>query len=152
MIGGELGVRTGPRLDLVATGDVVRFRDDATPNRVRLGLEAAVGFQGVRVPLCATAAAALTTLGDLRVLSIPVGIAAGWVQPVGDGFRVLSHVEPRMGYRRASLDGFYRVTTPFSIVGGAGVGRGRWYGGVAVEWTSAERRRWLVGLDAAVGF
>lgn len=153
LAGVELGVRAGGWVTAVAQGDLVRFGDGQTPDRRRASLGVVVGSPHTRIPLCLTVSGTITTLGELTVVSVPIGVATGWEAPVAGGStRIRARLEPRLSYRRTSFWEFHRVTTPFSLVGGSGLTRGRLYGGIEFEWMPAEGGDWAVGIRAAIGF
>lgn len=131
--------------------DRTRFAEPDTPDRHRVGLGVTLP-EVAGVPLCATASATHATLGDLDVWYLPVGLALGVDLPlVAHGVRVRSYVEPRLGWRQATLLGFRMTKVSGSVVAGSGLTRGRVYGGVAVEWLPAERSHWATGVRLAVG-
>lgn len=152
LLGAEAGMRVGKRVTATAQIDRARFPGGATPDRNRTRLGLALANPGWSVPVCLTLSGARTTLGDLAVLSVPIGVASGLEVPLGKGgFRVISHIEPRLAYRRASLLGFHRVSTAFSLATGSGLTRGRAYGGITFEWTPAEGSTWATGVRLAAG-
>jgi hypothetical protein len=92
-------------------------------------------------------------MGDLTVLTVPVGVAAAWEVPLsGRGTLLVTRIEPRLAYQRAMLAEFYRVTAPFSMIGGSGVTRGRWSGGIEFEWTPEDAQRWAAGFRVIMAF
>lgn len=150
--GAEAGVRIGGRVTVRAEADRAPF-DAPTPARTRVRTGLVVASRNVSLPVCLSGSVAITTIGELTVLAIPVGIVTGWAIPVaGTATRWSSRLEPRMAYRRASLAGFHSVSAAASVVGGTGLSRGRVYGGFDFEWLPAEARSWAIGLRAAVGF
>ena len=154
LFGMDAGGRISGGVTIRAQGDHVAF-DDLTPNRNRGLLGVVVGSRSSNLPVCFTASAMITKLGDLTVLTLPIGIAAGWEVPFqGKGGRSswTSYVEPRLAYRRATLKGFHDTSAPFSMLGGSGFNLGRMYAGADVEWLPSESHSWSVGLRAAVGF
>src|ERR1041385_8678069 len=153
LFGADAGFRVGSSVTIRAQGDHVAF-DDQTPNRNRGLVGVVLGSRSSKLPVCFTASAMLTKLGDLSVLTLPVGIAAGWEVPFQGKGRSswTSYVEPRLAYRRATLKGFHDTSAPFSMLGGSGFNLGRMYAGADVEWLPSESHSWSVGLRAAVGF
>jgi hypothetical protein len=151
LVGLEVGVRAGSRLTLRGEADQVRF-EDPTPSRRRAQAGVVVGLVGGRLPVCLTGSGMITKMGDLTVLSVPFGVVTAWSAALGTGgSRLTSYLEPRLSYRRASLGEFYNVSVPFSLTGGTGLGVGRIYGGIHVEWTPNESRGWAAGVRAAFG-
>lgn len=152
LVGAELGVRVGRWVTVRAEADLVRL-DEPTPARRRARAGVSVGSRESPLPVCLTVSGVLTRMGDLTILTIPIGIVAGWGIPLGWGRSSLtSYLEPRLAYRRAWLAGFHSVSAPFSLVGGSGLSLGRVYGGVDFEWAPDEGRSWAAGLRAAIGF
>ena len=163
LFGGEVGYRSGGAATFRAQIDRVGF-DDKTPTRRRGQLGVLVDGQSWKLPVCFTASATLTKLGDLTVVTLPIGVAAGYEIPFkarakgqaapkpGTGASLISYIEPRLAYRRASLNGFRDYSVPFQMVAGSGISWRKMFGGVDFEWSPSESRTWAVGLRAAVGF
>ncbi|HEV8358629.1 MAG TPA: hypothetical protein VGQ17_17890 [Gemmatimonadales bacterium] len=163
LFGGEAGWRTGGAVIARAQIDRVGF-DDKTPSRRRGQIGVLVDGQTWKLPVCFTASATLTKLGDLTVVTLPIGVAAGYEVPFkarakgeaapkpGTGASLISYIEPRLAYRRATLNGFRDVSVPFQLIAGSGISWRRLFGGVDFEWSPSESRTWAVGLRAAVGF
>ncbi|PYP40025.1 MAG: hypothetical protein DMD43_09415 [Gemmatimonadetes bacterium] len=154
LFGADAGGRITGAVTVRAQGDRMAFGDQ-TPTRYRGLIGVVVGRRSWSAPVCFTASARLTRLGDLSVVTLPIGIAAGWEVPFqgkGGGSSWTSYVEPRVAYRRATLKGFHDTSAPFSMVGGSGFNLGRVYAGADAEWSPSESHSWAVGLRAAVGF
>lgn len=152
LAGAEVGLRVGRWLTARAEADLVRF-DEQSPARRRARAGVVVGSRQWPVPVCVTALGSITKMGDLSIVSVPIGIAVGWEMPLtGGSSNLTSYLEPRLAYRRASLVGFHSVSAPFSLAGGAGFGRGRMHVGADFEWEPAEGRFWAAGLRVAAGF
>ncbi len=152
LFGAEAAMRIGDRTTMRAEADFAPF-DDPTPARTRGRAGLVAASRNVALPVCLSASVALTKLGDLTVLAIPIGLVVGWVVPISGGRSSwTSRLEPRVAYRRASLNEFRDVSAAVSVIGGSGLSRGGVYGGVDFEWLPAEGRNWAVGIRAAVGF
>jgi hypothetical protein len=159
LVGADAGVRVADAVAVRAQVDQVTF-DDLTPTRNRGAFGVVVGSRSWKLPVCFTGSAMLTKLGDLSVVTLPIGISAGWDIPLaaggksknGGGASLTTYVEPRLAYRRGSIKGFHDVSAPFSMLGGSGISGGRLYGGVDFEWSPSESHTWSVGLRAAIGF
>ena len=112
LVGAELGVRVGRSVATRVDVDLVRF-DGQTPARRRTRAGVVVGRREWPVPVCFTTSGAITQVGDLSILSIPIGIAAAWKMPLAsDGSTWTAFIEPRLAYRRAALLGFRSVSMP----------------------------------------
>src|SRR5919108_872708 len=74
--------------------------------------------------LCVTAAPEHVWIGDLKVLHLPVGLvlATEW-QSASGKWRIVPHVEPRFGYRRAVVEGFSQSSAAISLQLGATAAR-----------------------------
>jgi hypothetical protein len=163
LLGAEGGWRTGEMVTARAQIDRVGF-DDKTPSRRRGQIGVLVDGKSWKLPVCFTASATLTKLGDLTVVTLPIGVAAGYELPFqarakggaapkpGTGASLISYIEPRLAYRRATLDGFRDISVPFQMIAGSGISWRRLFGGIDFEWSPSESRTWAVGLRAAVGF
>lgn len=151
-VGAEGGMRLGNRIAVRAEADRAPF-DDPTPARTRVRTGVVVASRNGALPVCLSGSIAITRLGELTVLAVPIGIVTGFAIPLAEsGTSWTSRLEPRLAYRRASLAGFNRVSAAASVVGGSGLSRGRMYAGFDFEWLPAEARSWAVGVRAAVGF
>ena len=163
LFAGEAGWRTGGTVIARAQIDRVGF-DDKTPSRRRGQIGVLVDGKSWKLPVCFTASATLTKLGDLTVVTLPIGVAAGYELPFqarakggaapkpGTGASLISYIEPRLAYRRATLNGFRDISVPFQMIAGSGISWRRLFGGIDFEWSPSESRTWAVGLRAAVGF
>jgi hypothetical protein len=169
LFGAEGGWRTGEMVTARAQIDRVGF-DDQTPTRMRVQAGVLVRDASWQFPACFTGSVRYTHLGELDILTVPIGVTVGWEVPLGaratggagpgaaagaaSGAKpsLISHIEPRLAYRRSTLKGFHDVSLPFSVVGGSGVSWRRMYGGIDLEWSPSESHTWSFGLRAAVGF
>ncbi len=152
LVGAEAGMRMSSRISIRAETDFAPV-DHPTPARTRVRAGVVVASRNLALPVCLSGSVVFTTLGELTVLAVPIGIVTGWAIPLaGSRTSWTSRLEPRLAYRRASLAGFHSVSAAASVVGGSGLSRGRVYGGFDFEWLPAEARSWAVGLRAAVGF
>lgn len=151
LIGADVGVRAGGWVTIRAEGDFVQF-DQPTPDRKRAQAGVVIGKDASSLPICLSASSGVTRMGDLTILSIPIGIVAGWTARLGSSQSSLTtSLEPRVAYRRATVLGFHDVSMPFTVAGESGVSRGRVYGGIHVEWEPSDSHGWAVGLRAVFG-
>ncbi|HEY6209295.1 MAG TPA: hypothetical protein VIW28_09555 [Gemmatimonadales bacterium] len=163
LFGADAGWRIGNVVTARAQVDRVGF-DNQTPTRRRGQVGVLVDEHKWRLPVCFTGSVMFTRLGDLSVVTVPIGVSAGYEVPFkarakgaaaparGTGASLLSFIEPRVAYRRSSIGGFHEVTEPFSLLAGSGISWRGMFGGVDFEWSPSESRTWSVGLRAAVGF
>jgi hypothetical protein len=168
LFGGEAGWRAGQTVTARAMVDRVGF-DQQTPTRMRVQGGVLLRNPQWRFPACFTGSIVYTHLGELNILTLPIGVSAGWQVPLSAsskapgtpaaagatpaaGPALTSYIEPRVAYRRATIKGFHDVSIPFSLLGGSGISFGRMYGGLDVEWSPSESKQWAFGLRAAVGF
>jgi hypothetical protein len=81
--------------------------------------------------LCVTAAPEHVWVGDLKVLHIPVGLVVSteWQSPSGT-WRVVPHVEPRLGYRRGMIEGFSHSSGAIALRLGVTGAIDRYFGGI----------------------
>jgi len=136
--GGAVSYQLGAPLALSAGYHRTRYDgSDAAVSSLRGG----VSVQGasfddvgaVHVAICAAAGAARDRVGDLTILSVPVGVAAGLALPLAPRTHAVLHVEPRVVFTRREVAGFSRSTRFMGVRGGATLAWRGLFAGVAHE-------------------
>jgi len=96
------------------------------------------------VVACLAASIEHERLGDLRILSIPAGVAFGREVELSSGeWHVVPQVEPRVALQRASVYGFTSTRLLFTVRGSAMFRSGDVFAGPLVDWTPSGRPRWM---------
>jgi hypothetical protein len=137
----ELGRNFLPDLAVLAEVDALTWNDggDALPKRRSIRLAGAYRFHEAKkegnvldaLALCVTASPEHVQVGDVSIVHVPVGlvVATEWRSASGL-WRVVPHVEPRIGYRRATLLEFSQSSSAVQVRAGLGAGFDRYFGGV----------------------
>src|SRR6266487_3148620 len=99
-----------------------------------------------RLPLpvatCLVASIEHERLGDLRILSIPAGVAFSREVDLSSGeWHVAPQLEPRVALQRASVYGFTSRRLLFTVRGSAMFRSGDVFAGPLVDWTPSGRPR-----------
>jgi hypothetical protein len=105
------------------------------------------------VALCVTAAPEHVWNGDLKVLHIPVGLVVSteW-QSASGKWRVVPHVEPRLGYRRGMVQGFSQSSGAIALRLGVTAGIDRYFGGLNFHRPLTSGDAWTARLRFGLEF
>jgi hypothetical protein len=105
------------------------------------------------VALCATAAPEYVRNGELTIVHIPVGLVLSteW-QSASGKWRVLPHVEPRLGYRRGMVEGFSQSSGAIALRLGVTAGIDRYFGGINFHRPLTSGDAWTARLRMGVEF
>jgi hypothetical protein len=81
--------------------------------------------------LCVTASPEHVRVGDLKVLHVPVGLVVSteW-QSASGKWRIVPHVEPRLGYRRGVVESFSQSSGAIALRMGVTAAADRYFGGI----------------------
>ena len=105
------------------------------------------------VALCVTASPEHVWVGDLKVLHIPVGVVVSteW-QSASGKWRVMPHVEPRLGYRRGMVEGFSQSSGAIALRLGVTAGVDRYFGGLNFHRPLTSGDAWTARLRFGLEF
>src|ERR1043166_4705206 len=121
LFGAEGGWRTGEMVTARAQVDRVGF-DDQTPTRMRVQAGVLVRDASWQFPACFTGSVRYTHLGELNILTVPIGVTVGWEVPLGARATggagpgaaagaaseakpsLISHIEPRLDRKSTRLN------------------------------------------------
>jgi hypothetical protein len=103
--------------------------------------------------LCVTAAPEHVRVGDLKILHLPVGlvVSSEW-QSASGKWRIVPHVEPRFGYRRAVVEGFSQSSAAISLQLGATAALDRYFGGLQFQRPLTTGDAWTARLRVGLEF
>ena len=160
----ELGRNFLPDLAVFAEVDALTWNDGgaALPKRRSVRLAGAYRFHEATkesdtaldaLALCVTASPERVKVGDLAVLHVPVGlvVATEWRSASGL-WRVVPYVEPRLGYRRASVEGFSQSSAALQLRGGVAAGIDRYFGGITLHRPLTSGDAWTARLRFGIEF
>ena len=153
IVGGQFGGRFHNGVGIASDVEIARFT----------GAEAAQFNQGYsdlwtlriggayflrRVPppvaVCLTASIEYERLGDLRILSIPAGVALGEELALARGaWHAVPLLEPRIAFWRGSVRDFTSVRPVFSVRGSTMFRSGDLFVGPIVDWAATGYPRWV---------
>lgn len=150
----EIGRRFAIGLDVSAGLEVARF-DPGDFDLASVWAGATYLLQGLPLPLatCLAAAVEQERIGDLRVLSIPVGVVFGRdPAPSVERWILVPQIEPRITFRHASVRGFTRDRPAFTVLGSALFRRLDLFAGPVAEWVPSGHPEWIVHARFGVAF
>jgi hypothetical protein len=160
----ELGRNFLPDLAVLAEVDALRWNDGgaALPKRRGIRLAGVYRFYEATkesdtaldaLALCVTASPEHVRVGDLSIVHVPVGlvVATEWRSASGL-WRVVPHVEPRLGYRRAAVEGFSQSSGAIQFRAGVAAGIDRYFGGVTFHRPITSGDAWTARLRFGLEF
>jgi hypothetical protein len=160
----EVGRNFLPELAVFAETDALIWNQggEPLPTRRSFRLAGAYRFQAATkesdtlldaVALCVTASPEHVRVGDLKILHVPVGlvVATEW-QSASGRWRVVPHVEPRLGYRRATVQGFSQSSGAIALRTGVAAGIDRYFGGLTFHQPLTSGDAWTARLRFGLEF
>jgi len=152
--GVEIGRRFPIGLDVFAGLEVARFDPgDFDLASVRAG--GSYLLKGLPLPIatCLAASVERERIGDLRVLSIPVGVVFSRdLAPSEERWILVPQIEPRITFRHASVRGFTRDQPAFTVLGSALFRRVDLFAGPVAEWVPSGHPEWVLHARFGVAF
>ena len=160
----EIGRNVLPDLAVFAETDALIWNggDELLPTRRSFRLAGAYRVHAATrendtmldaLALCATVAPEHVRIGDLKILHVPLGLVVSteWQSPTGR-WRVVPHVEPRLGYRRGVVEGFAQSTVAIGLRLGVTAAADRYFGGINLHQPLTSGDAWTARLRFGVEF
>jgi len=155
VVGGQFGGRFANGVGVSADVEVARYSDPEAASfnqgssdlwSFRIG--GAYFLELKRVPpsvaICPVASIEHERLGDLRILSIPAGLAFSREVALSSAeWHVAPQLEPRVALQHASVRGFTSTRLLFTVRGSAMFRSGDVFAGPLIDWTPSGRPRWM---------
>ena len=153
ILGAQVGERSVNGVGIAADVEIARFTDAEAAGfnqgysdlwSFRIGGAYLLRQVPTPVAVCLTASVEYERLGDLRILSVPAGIALGQELALSSGaWHAVPLLEPRIAFWRGSVRDFTSVRPVFSVRGSTMFRSGDLFVGPIVDWAATGYPRWV---------
>ena len=153
IVGAQFGGRFHNGLGIASDVEIARFIDAEAAQfnqgysdlwSFRLGGAYLLRRVPPPVAVCVTASIEYERIADLRILSIPAGVAFGRELALSSGaWHAVPLLEPRIAFWRGSVRDFTSVRPVFSVRGSTMFRSGDLFVGPIVDWAATGYPRWV---------